>query len=254
MPAEWDLNAERRYSQIENGLDLTFSRVFLPYFECLVRNLQPRSILEVGGGTGHLAKSLSSIVKQYVMLEPSRGMFQLAERVLVGTGAHLHCSTLEAFSDEQQFDLVISHMCVQTVENFDAFITAIAKKLDSRGLFCISLPHPAFYNAYKQFFSPEHFCYAREQSATVSFTITLDPQKSIRNVPYFHRPISSYISAFTRAGLAVTALREVFPPRKIQALYGKDWENPRYLIAEGVRMASVRIPSELCKDLLAPNC
>jgi 2-polyprenyl-3-methyl-5-hydroxy-6-metoxy-1,4-benzoquinol methylase len=147
MPHRWDDNAKLRKQQIESGLDLTFSEVFLPYYVRMVSRLAPRSILEVGGGTGHLARALASMTTKYVVLEPSQGMFAVASEVLDGTPAQLRQSTIEEFNGAENYDLILSHMCVQVVGNLAVFVNAVAKRLAPQAHFLLSLPHPVFYNA-----------------------------------------------------------------------------------------------------------
>ncbi|HTZ96303.1 MAG TPA: class I SAM-dependent methyltransferase [Terriglobales bacterium] len=233
MSQRWDGIAEVRKRQIESGKDLTFSKVFVPYYRGLLLKLRPESILEVGGGTGHLGLALSEISERYVMVEPSKGMHRVARSVLAETKVQIRNCPVEALNDDSRFDLVLSHMCVQTVRDLATFLKAISKHLLSRGSFAIALPHPAFYNDYKRFFPAAVFSYASEISGEVNFSITLDPNQIIEGVPYYHRPISKYVEALASAGLCVTAFEEIFPSRAIQELYGAPWKHPRYLVIRG---------------------
>jgi SAM-dependent methyltransferase len=233
MTHHWDDIAAVRRQQIEDGRDLTFSRVFVPYYWQLISTLAPSSILEIGGGTGHLARSLSAIAKRYAMLEPSQGMYGVAREVLADGQVEIHNCTVETFPACGQFDLVLSHMCVQAVGELRGFLKALAKQIYSSGVFLLSLPHPVFYNDYKRFFPQDKFRYTNEQSQRVSFSITLDPDQVIEDVPYHHRPVSKYVSCLADAGLCLTYFEEIFPGRDIQELYGHPWENPRYLVLGG---------------------
>jgi SAM-dependent methyltransferase len=233
MPHRWDDVAQLRKEQIEQGLDLTFSEVFVPYFRSKVAALSPRTILEVGGGTGHLAQALRPLTKSYVMLEPSGGMYRTASVLLSTADVVVHNCSLESFVSTMPFDMVLSHLCVQTVSNVDHFFLALAKQLTERGGFLVSLPHPAFYNDYKKFFATDTFEYMQPQSAEVSFSISLDPARKIEGVPYYHRPLSYYVRTLYNAGLCLTILDEIFPSKEVQQRYGSPWESPRYLVLGG---------------------
>lgn len=74
MPHRWCDSAKLRKNQIESGIDITFNEVFKPQFVKIVQDLMPQSILEIGGGTGHLSLALSKIMPNILMLEPSSGM------------------------------------------------------------------------------------------------------------------------------------------------------------------------------------
>lgn len=238
MPHHWDEVAELRKQQIETGLDLTFSKVFIPYFVQIVSQSAVRSILEVGGGTGHLALALNGITDRYVMLEPSPGMYRVASRVLAGSRTETHHCTVESFPVSGGFDLVLSHMCVQVVADLGSFLRAVSSQMSRAGRFLLSLPHPVFYNDYKEFFQPEDFHYMEEQNKKVSFSITLDPNQVIDSVPYHHRPLSRYVSSLVSAGLCVDLLEEIYPDKEVQQLYGQRWNVPRYLVFGGHRAES----------------
>ena len=237
MPHHWDEVAELRKQQIKSGLDLTFSKVFVPFFVHNLSQSPVRSILEVGCGTGHLAVALSSMTDSYVALEPSPGMYRVASEVLAGSKVEMHNSTVESFPKSGGFDLVLSHMCAQVVTDLDGFLRAVSGQLSGAGRFLISLPHPLFYNDYKKFFEPEDFQYTEELSKKVSFSITLDPDRVIDSVPYHHRPLTRYVSSLVAAGLCVTLFEEVYPDSRVQALYGTAWANPRYLVLGGRRVS-----------------
>jgi len=242
MPHRWNNCASLRQRQIEGGQDITFSKVFVPYYaECLSR-CQPKSVLEVGGGTGHLALSLSPSVEKYVMLEPASQMFGIADQVLRRTGVQIHSCTIESFATSERFEFILSHLCIQAVTNVAGFLKCLAGLLSDTGTFLLSLPHPFFYNEYKNFFPREEYSYIREKSAEVSFSVTLDPHNAISGVPYHHRPLSKYFSHIASAGLCVTHMDEIFPPPETQQLYGSAWRDPRYLVLGGCLAPSFRLP------------
>jgi SAM-dependent methyltransferase len=237
MPHNWDDNARIRADQIEAGLDLTFSKVFVPFFKDYLAARHAGRVLEVGGGTGHLARELVAQAGRYVLIEPSAGMYSVAIETLKGTPVEFHRQTIEDFSrSRQEFDVALSHVCVQVVSNIDVFLKSIASTLRHGGEYILTMPHPAFYNNYKRFFPPDQFLYMNEMATTVDFNVTLDPDRKIVGVPYHHRPISRYVEGLRRAGLAVTLLDEIYPTADIQRLYGSPWINPRYLAIGGIRL------------------
>ncbi|MGH8628497.1 MAG: class I SAM-dependent methyltransferase [Gammaproteobacteria bacterium] len=171
--------------------------------------------------------------ERYVMLEPSRGMCEVARATLSNTGVELHNCSIEELTSEQEFDCVLSHLCLQGIPDLLSFVHVMASKLSDKGTLVASLPHPAFYNDYKKFFPESSFRYKTEISAMVSFNVTLDPHRPIEGVPYHHRPISSYISAFSNVDVCISDFYEVTPSPEIEALYGAPWQTPRYLVLFG---------------------
>jgi hypothetical protein len=127
----------------------------------------------------------------------------------------------------------VSHLCLQTVENYVDFLIAVERLLAVAGAFLVSIPHPAFFNNYKKFIPEADFIYMKKRDTVVDFNITLDSEGTIQQFPYFHRPLSMYLSALVKAGLVLTHMREIYPDEAIQALYGSPWSTPRYLLLGG---------------------
>ena len=235
MPHRWNKAANLRREQIESGLDITFSRVFIPYFLGCVKKYAPKTIFEVGCGTGHLAARLANVVPHIEAIEPSHGMYSVASKVLAKTTVKLHHSTIEKFHPSERFDLVVSHLCGHVVTNIDSFCRRCSALVDIGGVFIFSLPHPCFWNDYKEFFPRPDFRYATEQFASVTLTITKDPNHPIDGLPFHHRPLGRYVAALNKCGMALTHLDEIVPPKIVQQLYGAEWLFPRYCALHAVK-------------------
>ena len=134
MHNRWDDYAETRRNQIESGKDLTFSQVFLPYYLNVVKELHPVSLLEVACGTGHLSAALSSHVRTVVAIEPSVGMHAVAKTVLQKKNVTLLRLRAEEYRGRNTFDLVISHMCLQLVDNLKGFVSSVRGLMGPRSL------------------------------------------------------------------------------------------------------------------------
>lgn len=230
MPHRWNKAAALRREQIEDGIDITFNRVFVPYFLKCVKKYKPNRLLEVGCGTGHLAKHLVKVVSHVEALEPSPGMHSVASDVLTGSMAILHHVSAEEFRPSRKFDIAVSHLCGHVVTDVDKFCRSCSDLIVDNGLFIFSLPHPCFWNDYKEFFPKSEYRYAKEQFAHVELKITKDPNRPIRGVPFHHRPIGRYLKALNNAGMALTHFDEIIPSKAIQILYGQEWRFPRYCV------------------------
>lgn len=235
MPNRWDDFASIRQVQIESGKDLTFSEVFLPYYVDLVADLRPESLIEVGCGTGHLSAYLSNHVNTTVAIEPSAGMYAVAEQVVKRSDVQLFRLRAEDYECETTFDLIISHMVLQLVDNLELFILSVAKFMGKESHFVFAIPHPCFYNEYKKFFAPSEYHYMRETTKAISFAVTKDPDTKISGVPYCHRPLSRYFFVLKKCGLHIVDFVETFPKPEIQSLYGMAWDFPRYCIFHAQR-------------------
>jgi SAM-dependent methyltransferase len=228
MPDRWNRIAATRRRQIEAGLDLTFTRLFVPYYEDLVRRLRPSSLLEVGCGTGHLVSVLSNHIDHVVALEPSRGMREVARQVLHGTSVQLEPVAVEDFRGQDAFDLIVSHLCAQVVADLTSFVAAIVRHMHSHSRLVLAIPHPCFYNDYKHFIPPDEYAYMKKMGRTISFTITKEPDTPISGVPYYHRPLNLYFAALAAQGLCILQFHEMYPTPELEQEYGTPWRVPRY--------------------------
>ena len=230
MPERWNEIAEIRRRQIESELDITFSKVFVPYYSKLVENLRPSSLLEVGCGTGHLSAALERVVPRVVALEPSPGMHRVAQEVLVNTRVMLVNYSIQDFTANQRFEMIISHMCAQVVDDLDSFLGSITFHMNERSLLVITIPHPCFYNEYKHLFDTDDYQYMCKSKKIISLTITRDPLTPISGIPYNHRPLSAYFAHLKTQNLHIVNFEEIFPEPQVQALYPAKWDTPRYCV------------------------
>lgn len=230
MLSAWDEASDIRKEQIESGADLTFSKIFVPYFINLVQRLKPKSILEVGCGTGHLSLALSTFVNNIDAIEPSKSMYNSAISLLKDTNVKIVKSSVQEFTSKEKYDMIISHMCVQTVSDLKDFFLSIGKLANANSTFCFSFPHPCFYNAYKRFFKEDEYQYSKAVSKNIALTITTQPNRPIKGIPYHHRPLNEYIKGLKMVGMCLKDMDEIFPNKVVQALYGSPWKEPRYLV------------------------
>ncbi|CAC9619750.1 hypothetical protein [uncultured Gammaproteobacteria bacterium] len=229
MPHRWCNSAKIRREQIESGVDLTFNEVFKPLMVNRVSNLSPKKILEVGAGTGHLSKELSNLGFSVTAIEPSLGMYHVAQEVLEKTSVKLINSTSFELDKKNLYDVSFSHLVAHVVDDLISFFESVGKHLETGGHFIFSIPHPCFYNEYKKFFG-EEYNYMIPMTKNVSFTITNDSTNLISGVPYHHRPLSEYINSLVKSGFAIDGFDETYPDDEIQKKYGAMWETPRYCV------------------------
>jgi SAM-dependent methyltransferase len=227
---DWSHAAEVRRIQIESGRDTTFSHVFLPYYQNLLAKIGVKRVLEVGCGTGHLSKSLAPKSSDFVAIDPSVGMYQVARQTLSGMSVELLNVTLEDYTVKRPFELVLAHLCVQFFSDVDDFCSLCARALLPNGMLVFSLPHPCFWNDYKAYFPRDDFKYTEERFTTATLEISNDPTIQIGGVPYHHRPIGRYVSAITGVGLRIERLDEIFPDEDTHRLYPTPWLKPRYCV------------------------
>ncbi len=223
----WEAASKIRLEQIESGLDVSFSELFLPVFVDYVMNKSLWRLIDVGTGTGHLAKAVSKHVDCVVAIEPSPGMHSVAKDVLAKTPVELINISSFDYKPKEKFDLVISHMCSQTTPDINKFIESLSILASTNGEIIISVPHPCFYEYFKEYFGGS-FSYIEELSSSVTLDISLDKERVMPNIPFHHRSLACYMKAFKVAGLVVTDIVEPWPSKEVNDMYLKPWKYPKY--------------------------
>lgn len=227
MLDHWGGVAEIRRNQIEAGLDITFSDVFIPIFVRMIEQYHPKKVLEVGAGTGHLALEICPRVGDLTAIEPSFGMYQVAVGVLSRSNVQLFQAEINELPESERYDMVYSHLVAHCVSDFAELLRAVFARLSRDGVFVFSIPHPCFFNEYKKLFGAD-YRYMSPISGNISFSITKDPAREISDVPYCHRPLSFYINEIISSGLVLGRFEEVVPSNEIERKYGSPWLTPRY--------------------------
>jgi len=221
-----------RKVQIESNKDITFSKVFVPKYLEKLSNYSGKKIIEIGCGTGHLAKELISSIEfeNYIALEPSLGMYEKAKDMLNDCKyLELNNFSIGNLKGEIKVDIILAHLVFHVVEDIETLLKDSFERLQPNAKLLISLPHPCFYNNYKNIFNEDEYSYNDEIKTNTLFKISQDNANDVK-VPYIHRPISYYINRFSKSGFKILELEEIFPEKSIQVLYPELWQTPRYCI------------------------
>lgn len=228
--SKWSSLAQKRFDQIESGNDITFSQVFVPFYQQILSQWKGMNLLEVGCGTGHLARLLLEWGFQLSAIEPASEMFSLAIRNLKDTNCKVFNATMEDFNVNQRFDICMAHLCVNSVRNVSQFFKCVSEILEEAGKFIFAIPHPCFWNDSEAWIDVKVFDYVKEiYSENNKLKLTLSDQE-LEGVPYFHRPLGFYFSELKDAGFCITDFFEIMPPEHLVATYGAKWKKPRFCV------------------------
>jgi len=229
ITAEWDLLAPVRFRQIETKSDLTFHNVMTPNISALIANVPKGSLLDAGCGVGIMTSSLSKQFKTTVGVDPSAISIDIAKSDKTAN-AIFYNSSIEKFakSRSEKFDVIVANMVLMDVVDLNSFVCAVSRLMHGSSTFVFSITHPFFWPKYYGYEDELWFNYNEEIFIETPFRISREKSFDLIST-HVHRPISSYINSFTKAGLCVNAIREPMPSKNIDRLYPGRWLYPRYL-------------------------
>ncbi|MGB5945492.1 class I SAM-dependent methyltransferase, partial [Paenisporosarcina sp.] len=143
----WDQNAEiitANYS--ENG-DLHREVLLNPSLFSLVGDVNQKNILDAGCGEGYLSRIFAKSGASVVAVDYSKNMLELARnktpKELNIKYQHGNCEELN-FLEDESFDVIVSNMVIQDLENYKEAIKEMYRLLVKGGSFVFSILHPCF--------------------------------------------------------------------------------------------------------------
>ena len=255
IAAEWDELAPVRRDQIQSGKDLSFTHVLVPCIKELAETADWSAVLDVGCGTGALAKEVYNRIGKYlvgvdissVSIDVARSQleaYELIRRVehppirgengtLNGTApvASLVNESIQTYGSDSgrhgSFTLALANMTLMDVLDLDGAIESVAKLLKPGGMFVFTITHPCFWPKYKEYESADWFEYMEEIVIEAPFEISLGERAC--PATHVHRPLSTYLRTLRQSGFVIEAVEEPTPPSEVEGKYPGDWTFPHFL-------------------------
>ena len=245
----WDINAEQRHQQLLSGKDISFSKILVPNVLELLRKVSSHKtlrVLDIGCGTGVLAKEIAKNVREVIGIDPSQKSIEIASIYNKEVdNVIFECASIEEFAIKHKsvVEIAIANMTLHSIKDISAALDSIYFCLKPNGVFIFSIPHPCFYLEHKGSFKELDYQYNRPSSYKIAFTISNIQTPLPSPTPFFHRPLQDYFNSVTYAGFIIDKILEPFPTKKIMALYPskKEWRYPHFLIVRCSKVTNLDI-------------
>lgn len=182
-----------------------------PVFMELLGDVQGKKILDLGCGDGSFGiQMIEAGCKEYVGVEGSKNMFQMASDNLKGTSHRLHLSTLESFNyPVNEYDCVTSRLVIHYIEDTDTLFQQIYQTIKPNGKLVISVQHPILTSSIKS---------AESNNEKSNWVVDHYFKNGKRiepwigeNVVKYHRTIEDYFNSLQKAGFIIDKLAEGKP-------------------------------------------
>lgn len=203
----WDQNLLVRAQDLENGTDITYRDVIVPWTLENIRKYCPDdgTLIDIGCGCGYLTSLIFSHgFKRIEGLDISKNSIIYAKNKY----PHIkftHENILDT-SFDKKYDFSTAVMTLNNVSNAELFFKSLNKILKTDGKALIIIPHPCFWpvkHIKKGFVS-----YLLEKSYEIKFS-TKGRKDYPANIIYFHRPLEKYFEYINKYGFKITDINEL---------------------------------------------
>lgn len=207
--AMYTLKAKAYSNAIKNNVfNAHFER---PSLQALLPALKGKQVLDLGAGPGEYADYLLQQQARVVAVDKSAEMVSLLrERFINQTDLKaIQGDALDALYqlDEQDFDLVISPLCLHYVKDIESVFAQIFRVLKPGGLLVFSTHHPMV--DYPDSVSGNYF-------DTEYLTQTWNTLEEDTQVSFYRRPLQDWFLALQKAGLVTLGISEGAPSEALK--------------------------------------
>jgi SAM-dependent methyltransferase len=253
-PKGWDDLAEWYNGWVGKDGSKYHNKLAIPTVLDLLKPQAGERILDVGCGQGVLSPHISQAGADYVGIDVSEKLLELAEQHHGGdstsdktvTFKQMSSTQLHTHFEPESFDAAVFMLSIQDMNPLPPIFKSAAKVLKPGGRIIILMIHPAFR-------IPRQSAWGEETGRKIKYR-RIDRYLTPLDIPRkeypgrksgvsisFHRPISTYVNELAAQGLAVTQMVEIAPenvmdkPNRTRAEIRADEEIPVFMGIQAVK-------------------
>ncbi|WML42802.1 methyltransferase domain-containing protein [Neobacillus sp. PS3-40] len=233
----WDRFADT-YSANHNEQGDIHKEVFLnPTLFTLMGTVKNKRVLDAGCGEGYLSRLLAKSEAIVTAVDSSPRMIEIAkERTpndLLIDYKKGNCEGLN-FLEDNSFDLIVSNMVFQDLENYEKAFQEMYRLLADGGYFIFSILHPCFVtpesgwektiDGKKLHWNVDKYFYEGAYEQRLG-----DKEKML----FFHRTLTSYVNTLIKTGFYLESIVEPKPSDemlKIYPTFEEDFRCPDFIV------------------------
>jgi SAM-dependent methyltransferase len=231
----------------------------------MVGDVEGKKVLDIGCGEGYFSRFFAKASAEVTGIDLSESLIKSAveeERYPLGVKYLAADASNLSMLESESFDVAFCYMALLDIRNYEGAISEAPRILKAGGRFVVLIEHPCFtisrvldgkvVSGWKTHIpedcSKEYLYYwiddyLRRHSYTVEWKHDRLPSSFVTTG--FHRPLSDYVNALTKHGLAITRLDEsqpleeegrVHPPMK------KHYRVPQSMVIEATKITKQRTP------------
>ncbi len=249
-PTSWDPVAKwyKKWAGAEGSEH--HKRLAIPAAMDLLGPLKGSSVLDIGCGTGVLARHVTSRGAAYVGVDASPKLLEFA-RGHAAPGAAFYLGDASSLASIPQikpesFDAAIFMLSIQDMSPLSDILKSAAWALKPRGRMVIVMTHPCFRVPRQSGWGWDEgrkLTYRRVDRYMTPLSVPVRPvakEGAPSALTSFHRPIQDYVNGLAELGLLIDRLLEIPPDEDVVA------SRPRKRRRTAQRPVNVEIPVFLC--------
>lgn len=207
----WEEKAQWWRDTFAGGTDPEYVEQILPLTIQHIKGA--RRVLDCGTGEGQIARTAKEAGAGLVIgIDRSNAMIEEAASRHGGVQFIRAAISALPFCD-QSFDAVTTCLVLEHVEELQQSISEISRVLEPGGRFLLFINHPLLQTPNSGWID-DHILEEQYWRIGPYLTedLTLEEVEAGVKIPFFHRPLGTYINLLARAGLFVTEMVEPPPP------------------------------------------
>ncbi|WDZ57672.1 class I SAM-dependent methyltransferase [Paenibacillus polymyxa] len=221
----WNVHAENFTAKYTEEGDRSREVLLNPALQACMGPLGGKKVLDAGCGEGYLSRKMVRAGAWVEAVDYSTEMLRLAkERTPSAMGITYHHGNLERLEmfGDQSFDLIVSNMVIQDLEDYEQAIAEMRRLLVPGGRFIFSILHPCFQTPDSGWVKDEagkklHWKVNRYFSeGALEQDMPYDQEEKFL---YFHRTLSSYVQTIIETGLLLEGMVEPKPSAEMLEKY-----------------------------------
>ncbi len=208
----WGVVAKKYDGIVGTGGSVYHRESLIPKLIKLLGAIKGKKVIDVGCGQGFLSKEISQLGADYLGVDISREMIQIAQKRF-GKIGKFYCTDAAYLenainSNEKQRDWAIFLLSISDMPNLDKVIRSVSPVLKEDGQIAVFMLHPCFR-------IPRQSGWGVDEKRRLRFR-RIDSYLLEKNIPMGHgettvffRPLSYYINTFAKNGWQVLEMQEI---------------------------------------------
>jgi len=258
---QWNQGAESWVEFVRSGKNYYSEYLNGPALKRMIGDIEGKKVLDMGCGEGYFSRFFAKAGGEVTGVDLSDALVKAAvdeeERHSLGIKYFVADAANLNMLKSESFDVAFSYMALLDIRNYEGAISEVSRVLKTGGRFVVLMEHPCF-TLFRVLDGKvvsgweTHLCkdgskkylyywvadYLQRHSYTVEWKHDRLPSSFVTTG--FHRPLSDYVNALTKHGLAITGLDEpqplgegvrVHPPMK------KHYRVPQSMVIEATKTA-----------------